>query len=452
MSKLGIHVAGPAAWDRILKARPRLIVTHGDPVALRHAYDALDDRCLLVTGPRQLGLDWGAFWRHHARGDLDRALDLWWAAARPAVEAAPFAYWMSFAGTITPELAASYAAFEAARVERLAEAGARACVGNFNSALPRPGDTAWNDWLTTCRAAQAHGGLLGLEEFGALYLWTGYDSNEWTGHGFRAEHKFPAAYSHRAALALRVRVLVRDWLAPVGLGELPIVITACGLAASPTGDTITAALSVDGRPTGGWQTCLRTWRQRDGEQDGETFYLQQLRWYDAQLERDETILGAAVHGWGTHDTHDIAGAVADGLLKHIAAGPQPAEALYPADTGHAAIPSPPEPGTVTAPSHNAPAQPAPDAQWYFVRVAHPEIFDQLWQQAAADADAARALLTWREVGGAFVITVNDFTIWSDLYQYGQLLAQLQGATLDGGELDEPPQGILPGGPTGGATG
>ncbi|MBN1965497.1 MAG: hypothetical protein JW910_12680 [Anaerolineae bacterium] len=433
MSKLGFHVAGPADWDRISEARPPLLVARDEYAALQHAHAALGDRCLLVTGTSALGSEWGAFWRGPAAQRLDRALDLWWQAAAPGLEAAPFACWLSFSGLHDAALAASFAAFEAARVERLAELGVRACVGNFATGTPRPGDPAWADWLTTCRAAQTHGGVLGLEEFGALYLWSGYGSNEWVGGGFRTERKFPAEHTRRASLALHARALIHEWLEPVGLGRLPVVITACGLGRSPLGDRITAALSADGQPTGGWQSCAPTWRQRDGEQDAADFYRRQLQWYDAQLARDESILGAAVYGWGTRDPHDIAGPVAAGLLRHISAGARPTAARPPQVDD-------PLPARSAPAARTWSAGPAAGERWYFVRAAHPEIFDRLWQQAEADADAARARLTWREIGGAFVIYVDDFGVWSDLYQYGQMLAQLQGATLDGGELDAPPQG------------
>ncbi len=437
MSKLGLHIAGTLeaaglSLEQIVAAHPRLIVITDDGAALTALDQALGDRCLLVSGTESLGTDWGTFWDGPAGRDLNRALALWEEAARPLLEAAPFAYWMSFQGVRDRAHAAAYAAFEAARVERLAALDRRACVGNFATGRPDPRDPAWKGFLTACRAAQAHGGLLGLQKFGALYLWTGYGSNEWTGRGFRLERKFPEAYHQDASLCLGYRALYRDWLEPVGLGALPLVITACGLG--PTADAITAALSVDGQPTAGWATCAPTWRRRDGEHDAVDFYLRQLEWYDAQIARDPVLIGAAVAGWGAHDASAIDGRLAEGLLAHIAAGPPPTDSLRPTPSGWGL----PAMTAATSPNPAQPtAPPAPGAggRYYYVAVDHPEVFDALWREGQPLAEAARALLTWREAGGRFFLQTDDPAIWRRLYQYGQLLAQRLNAGIDGGEID-----------------
>lgn len=425
MSKLGVQVVARGEWDRIIAAQPRVMVVLDDLEGLKSLHEALEDRCLLVAGTTRLGTDWEAFWHGPAERSLDRALDRWWEAAAPLVEAAPFAFWMSFQGVHDRHDAAAFAAFETARAERLAAEGVRACVGNIATGLPDPHDLAWADFLTTCRAVRRHGGVLGLQEFGALYMWTGYGPNQWRGSGFRLERKFPADYQVDAALCLHYRELYRDMLEPVGLGDLPLVITSCGLG--PVADDITAALSVDGRPTAGWRSCIQTWRRRDGEHDPEDFYLRQLQWYDAQIARDPFVIGAAVYGWGTGDSSEIAGRMGSRLLEHIAAGSEPTAPLHPQVIGQGIVSAPPQ-DVVPSASRRTGKQ-------YYISVGHPEIFDALWRQGEQAAGQVGAFLTWREVRGMFVLQMDDFNIWRELYQYGQFLAQQLGVELDGGEID-----------------
>lgn len=433
MSKLGFYLRGEVDLDRIIAARPRVMVVMDDVAALVALHDALADRCLLVAGQSGLGTDWGAFWCGPAGEDLDRALDLWFEAARPLLAGAPFAFSMSFDGPEEPDLLPSFAAFETARVKRLAGDGLRACVGNFPTGLPDPAAPLWKEFLPACRAAAAQGGVLGLHECGALYLWTGYGSNEWLGSGFRAERKFPEEYRINGTLCLHYRPVYERLLAPVGLGRLPLIVTACGLGA--TADAITAALSHGGQPTGGWQSCVPTWRRRDGVQDAADFYARQLQWYDAQIERDPYVLGAAVYAWGTGDAHEIAGEVADRLLAHIAAGPEPTGPLTPepASEGLSAVAAVKPSAEPSAESSRVP-QRTPGGKRYYITVDHPEIFDALWRQGEGAAEAAGAVLTWREVGGRFVLQTDSAAIWRELFLYGQVLAQTLGAEIDGGEI------------------
>lgn len=426
MSRLGVHIKGRVAWQRAAQARPPLVVmVTDDAAALSALAEALAGPTLLVAGAASPGDDWVAFWRGPAGQDVGRALDLWWASAAPLLEAAPSACWMGFQGLRDRRLLGPYLAFEAARVERLAGAGLRACVGNLATGLPDLHGPHLGGFRALCRAAQAHGGVLGVQEFGALYMWTGYGSNEWLGGSFRAERKFPPDYHSSADLCLRYRQLYQEALAPAGLGELPLAVTACGLG--PTADAITAALSVDGRPTGGWRSCAPTWRHRDGEHNAADFYLRQLQWYDAQLALDPFVAGAAVYAWGSGDDYEIEGRLVERLLSYIASGvpvtaPRPAPLRQGAAAKRSTARRDPQAGRTPR---------------YYITVDHPEVFGALWQQGEAAAEAARALLTWREAAGRFTLQTDDETLWQELYQYGQMLAQALGADVDGGELGGP---------------
>jgi hypothetical protein len=440
MGKLGIKLQGAVDVQAVIEAAPRVVVVDVAAVAdglavLTSLHDALGERCLLVAQGPRLAEDWAAFWDGPAGQSVDGGLAAWWTALESRVTAAPFAFWMGPDAFDQPDRVVDYVAFEVARVARLAEVGARACAGNFATGLPNAYDPVWAEVLTLGRAVQLHRGVLGLREFGALYMWTGYGSNEWLETGFRAERKFPEDHRYNADLALHYRELYQDVLEPVGLGGLPLVITACGLG--PVAPHITTMLSADGAPTGGWQSCAATWRRRDGIQDPVDFYLNQMEWYAAQIERDTFVIGAAVDGVGRAGDGGLTGEDADHLLARIAADPAAADPAYPAAAPAQVSPAG-IPAAMLAEQTEAPTVPERTGKRFYVMVDHPEIFDALWREAEPLAEEARVRLSWQEVGGRFIIQMEHFDIWRRVYQYGQILAQQLDARLEGGEINTGP--------------
>lgn len=163
-----------------------------------------------------------------------------------------------------------YGEFEAERVWQLAQIGLRAVVGNFSYGTPDIGPDklyAWEPMLPALRAAKQCGGLLGLHEY---------------------EFDLPLSWG-RGWLTFRYRK-VHDWfLAPNGLGDLPIVLTEFGA-----------------------DFKIRSWD-----------YVDELIWAEREMRRDPYLLGACIFTYGSTDptwlNYDMAGTPEAAILNEYAA-------------------------------------------------------------------------------------------------------------------------------------
>lgn len=194
-------------------------------------------------------------------------------------------------------LMAWYAAFEAERVRALADLGLRAVIGNFASGGPDL--KLWAAFVPALDAAEDHAGLLGLQEHGAPWLWwlTGaFQPSDGPRPELATPAEGPAGWT-----TLRYRLVRERVLRPNGLERLSIVITSVRLDRSTLNDLR--------YPTGPWRALLDFWRLHDGAddpieawrestdpgaRDPERYLAEQLLWYDAELQRDPEVLGAAV--------------------------------------------------------------------------------------------------------------------------------------------------------------
>ncbi|HFD38245.1 MAG TPA: hypothetical protein ENJ31_00120, partial [Anaerolineae bacterium] len=163
---------------------------------------------------------------------------------------------------------------EAERVRLLAERGLRAVVGNFGTGQP-PLEW-WPAFRPALEAAQAHGGYLGLHEYAAPTLW--YNTN-------RPPLDFRAEPGDEGWLTLRYRKVYRQYLRPWGL-HLPLLITECGLDGQ-----VTDRPGPAGR---GWKDFAGFWAELGMGWDAAGNYVEQLAWYDSELQLDEVVHGAAV--------------------------------------------------------------------------------------------------------------------------------------------------------------
>ncbi|RME81817.1 MAG: hypothetical protein D6775_12630 [Caldilineae bacterium] len=181
------------------------------------------------------------------------------------------------------------AAFEAERIRLLAEAGVKSCVGNFGAGQPPL--ELWPAFFPALAAAQEYGGYLALHEYSAPYLWFG--TGEYQNHPTGNE-------GDEGWLTLRYRKVYRAYLEPAGL-VIPLVITEAGI------DGLVG--NRPGPPSArGWQEFGDFWR---GEEVVGTsvfgFYMEQLAWYDAELARDDYVIGAAIfalaapQGWTSYE-------------------------------------------------------------------------------------------------------------------------------------------------------
>lgn len=201
--------------------------------------------------------------------------------------------------------------FEAERTRLLAEQGVRSVVGNF--ATGHPPLELWPHFEPALAAARQHNGYLGLHEYSAPVM-------QYLSGNFQAPGDPPQG--DEGWLTLRYRKAYRRYLAPMGFSNIPILITECGvdgLVSSRPGPK-------DAR---GWQDFIDTWLENGFRNDPPGVYMDQLIWYDQNLQKDDYIKGAAIFLAGTNDeqweTYDIlgpgAGRMPDLLMQYLKVHP-----------------------------------------------------------------------------------------------------------------------------------
>ncbi len=211
----------------------------------------------------------------------------------------------------TPDKMKRLADFEAERTRILAENGVRSVVGNF--ATGHPPLELWPEFKPALAAIRQYNGYLGLHEYSApvMQFRTGnLQLNNDPGQG------------DEGWLTLRYRKAYRQHLIPMGFGDIPTLMTECGIDGliRPRPGPEKAA---------GWLDFLDTWRDNGLRDDPPGVYMDQLIWYDQNLQQDDYIKGAAIFLAGTNDrqwaSYDIlgheAGRMADLLLQYLAAHP-----------------------------------------------------------------------------------------------------------------------------------
>ena len=156
-----------------------------------------------------------------------------------------------------------YADFEVERARQLAGHGFRVAVGSFS--VGNPELAYWQSFLPALEAALEYSGALALHE----YAWPTLD-NEHPWYLLRHRKVYDGEPEH-------------GWEGlPWHLRALPLLITECGLD----------GLIEQGYPPRGWQVLYG----KDPDQ-----YLEQLAWYDAELQKDAYVVGAALYCCGTSD-------------------------------------------------------------------------------------------------------------------------------------------------------
>ncbi len=199
-----------------------------------------------------------------------------------------------------PEHMRRLAEFEAERTRLLAAAGIRSVIGNFATGTP---DLAlWQHFRPALQAAIEHKGYLGLHEYSFPTMQTGTQQE-------------PLGWKVDAAndgwLTLRYRKVYRGYLQPNRL-ELPLVLTEIGI----DGHT-------DGRGSG-WRGFGTNWANLGMGSDAPGNYTEQLAWYDAHLQQDAYVRGAAIFaapaspGW---ESYEILNEAAPFLQQYLSVHP-----------------------------------------------------------------------------------------------------------------------------------
>jgi hypothetical protein len=191
-----------------------------------------------------------------------------------------------------PEQMSRLAAFEAERVRLLAAAGIKSVIGNFSTGAP-PLEW-WPQFRPALEAAKRHGGYLGLHEYSAptMQFGTPQDPLGWGSD--------PA---QEGWLTLRYRKVYRQYLQPNNL-VIPLFITELG---------IDGYVRNRPGPQGmGWRDFGAYWDGLGMGIDAGGNYVEQLAWYDAQMQQDPYVLGAAIFaaaaspGWESYEILDEA--------------------------------------------------------------------------------------------------------------------------------------------------
>lgn len=201
-----------------------------------------------------------------------------------------------------------YAEFEIHRMRLMADQGLRCVIGNFATGTPPLG--LWPAFLPACREAFKYKAVLGLHEYSCPWMW-------W----MTGTHQLDPAEDEgdEGWTTLRYRKVYRNYLAPQGLGLLPLVITECGI------DPLVNPRPPD-TPAGTWRHLGGFWAEHDDEPDKAAYYYRQLAWYDEELQKDDYVVGATIFTWGSFGQpwadFDVAGTdVGDRLIAHAQAEP-----------------------------------------------------------------------------------------------------------------------------------
>ena len=324
-SKLGFHVdiqGHHGQVEKMIRARPRVIKIITSMGMLNDLHDALGDETIFIAR------DWKAdddFLRFGGSDDPKVIARRWLDAMRPSLVQAPFAYWESFNEMSNWDNLRRYAEFEAERQRLMAAEGYKACIGNFATGTPSISDSEddterpdlWPEFYPALEVAHELGNILGLHEYGGLWMDLWYGPNQ--SAALRSGNRVPFPEEHYEGwLFARYRKVWRRHIEPNGWTNIRIALTEFGLDMAGTVDTDVLA----GYPTGSWRTCDRAWRELDNRPDTEQYYVEQLQWCDRQMQKDRYLIGCTIFTWGTMGElwrdFDIEGPVADMLVDYIA--------------------------------------------------------------------------------------------------------------------------------------
>jgi hypothetical protein len=171
----------------------------------------------------------------------------------------------------------------------------------------------WPEFRPALEAIRQYNGYLGLHEYSAPIMQFRAGALQLPGEPDQGDEGW---------LTLRYRKAYRQQLIPLGFGDIPTLITECG---------------VDGlirpRPgpedAKGWLDFIETWRANGLRHDPPGVYMDQLIWYDQNLQQEDYIKGAAIFLAGSNDkqwdSYDILGPeamhMADLLTQYLQVHP-----------------------------------------------------------------------------------------------------------------------------------
>lgn len=225
-----------------------------------------------------------------------------------------------------------YALFEIERMKIMASYGLKCIIGNFASGTP-PLDQ-WPAFMPAIHTAPIYKAMLGLHEYSCPWVW-------WMTGSWQLDPD--EDMGDEGHTTLRYRTVYREYIVPAG-AMLPLVITEFGI------DPLVRPLP-PGAPAGGWQQLGTFWREEDGRSDKAAYYVEQLSWYDEEIQKDSFVKGACIFHWGSRgwDSMEHADTAAEPLLIE-AAEADPAVPFTYEVNGGPIEPPPPGEGTLVGPN------------------------------------------------------------------------------------------------------
>ena len=289
-SKLGLHVQwnnSPEIMEFIRRMKPVVVKAVGDYGFLDEVKKVSPSTVIVARTVDQYPLEGDPV----ASARAFVAMNLETYRQHPAVD-----YWEGPNEPAVHGRMAWYAIFEAERVRAMAEHGLRAAIGTFSAGVPE-----WDEFaafLPAVEVARKYEGILALHEYDAPTLDRSF------GAGLPGHPNYP----DRGALTLRYRWWYEDYLKPRGLA-ISLVISEAG---------VDGGIGNRPAPRGrGWQDFADYWVDMGLADSGIRAYLQQLARYDAELQRDDYVIGCALFtagaigdNWKSYDITPI--------LRHIA--------------------------------------------------------------------------------------------------------------------------------------
>jgi len=195
---------------------------------------------------------------------------------------------------------------EAERTRLLGEQGVRSVVGNF--AAGHPPLELWQHFRPALDAVRRYKGYLGVHEYSAPIM-------QW---GSGALQSTPGAdEGDEGWLTLRYRKAYRGYLEPMGYGDVPLLITECGV----DGTVANRPGPADAK---GWKDFQDYWIANGLRLDTPGVYMDQLLWYDAELYKDEYVKGAAIFAAGASqgwESYEILGRTIELLTQYLQVHP-----------------------------------------------------------------------------------------------------------------------------------
>lgn len=313
-------------------ANPPRIFKGGDMGVLSQLHDAIGERTVFIARTWGSGDDFSRFDGNIGLRDPIEAAARWWKYTKEDILKASFAYWESFNEMSNWDYMSHYGIFEAERQRILYDNGIKACIGNFATGCPDisefVGDADrkdyWPEFYPALKACNKYQNLLGLHEYGGLWMWTYYGQNQRQRMLDGQTVHFPDEYAE-GWLFGRYRKVWRRHITSNGWTRIRIALTEFGLDRAAT-DTTYELTKIDGG-AGPWRQLGAAWTKLNNRPDTDQFYTDQLRWADSQMMRDPYLVGAAIFSWGTTDETwkewDVTGNVANAIYARIRNSPYP---------------------------------------------------------------------------------------------------------------------------------